>query len=98
MVVIAKTPNDLVLEGRALNHCVGKMNYDQKFIREESLIFFIRDKNNIDTPFVTMEYSLKDKKILQCYGDHDSKPDEKVLDFAYKVWLPYANRKIKKIA
>ena len=98
VVIIAKSPTDLIFEGERLNHCVGRMNYDKRFIREESLIFFIRDKNNVDTPFVTMEYSLKDKKILQCYGEHDSRPDEKVLDFAYKVWLPYANRKIKKIA
>ena len=98
VVIIAKSPADLLFEGERLNHCVGRMNYDKRFIREESLIFFIRNKNSIETPFVTMEYSLKDKKILQCYGEHDSRPDEKVLDFAYKVWLPYANRKIKKIA
>jgi len=98
VVIIAKSPADLLFEGERLNHCVGRMNYDKRFIREESLIFFIRNKNSIDTPFVTMEYSLKNKKILQCYGDHDSRPNEKVLDFAYKVWLPYANRKIKKIA
>ena len=98
VVIIAKSPADLLFEGERLNHCVGRMNYDKRFIREESLIFFIRNKNSIDTPFVTMEYSLKNKKILQCYGEHDSRPDEKVLDFAYKVWLPYANRKIKKIA
>ena len=96
-VIIAKSPSELVHEGDFLHHCVGRMNYDQKFVREESLIFFVRNKDNIQTPFVTLEYSLKNHKILQCYADHDTKPEDNVLDFVNKVWLPYANRKIRKI-
>ena len=73
------------------------MNYDQRFIREESLIFFIRNKEAPDVPFVTMEYSLKNGKVLQCYGDHDTKPSEEVLNFVNRKWLPYAHRKLKTI-
>lgn len=97
VVIIAKSPSELVHEGDFLHHCVGRMNYDQKFIREESLIFFVRNKEDIQTPFVTLEYSLKNHKILQCYADHDTKPEDNVLDFVNKVWLPYANRKLRKI-
>lgn len=97
VVIIAKSPSELVHEGDFLHHCVGRMNYDQKFVREESLIFFVRNKQDIQTPFVTLEYSLKNHKILQCYADHDTKPEDNVLDFVNKVWLPYANRKIRKI-
>lgn len=97
VVIIAKSPSELVHEGDFLHHCVGRMNYDQKFAREESLIFFVRNKEDIQTPFVTLEYSLKNHKILQCYADHDSKPKEQVLQFVYNVWLPYANRKLRKI-
>lgn len=97
-VLIAKTPADLVNEGKTLNHCVGRMGYDQKFAREETLIFFIRNKETPTIPLVTLEYSLKNKKILQCYGYNDSKPSEDVLQFVNKVWLPYANRKLRKIA
>lgn len=88
---------EIVHEGDFLHHCVGRMNYDQKFVREESLIFFVRNKDSIDTPFVTLEYSLTNHKILQCYADHDTKPKEQVLQFVNKVWLPYANRKLRKI-
>ncbi len=98
VVVIAKSPSDLIREGELLHHCVGRMNYDQRMIREESLIFFIRDKNSPDVPFVTIEYSLKQRKVLQCYGDRDSKPNEQVLNFVNRKWLPYANRKLKQIA
>ena len=97
IVIIAKNPQDLIHEGNILNHCVGRMNYDQRFIREESLIFFIRNKETPDTPFVTVEYSLENHTVLQCYGYRDSKPDEQVLDFVNNKWLPYANKQIRKI-
>ena len=74
------------------------MNYDQKFAREETLIFFIRNRLSPNTPFVTLEYSLANHKILQCYGEHDSKPSEDILTYVNKKWLPYANRKLKQIA
>ena len=98
IVFIAKSPAELKQEGTALHHCVGSMNYDQRFIKEQSLIFFIRCKDNPTVPFVTVEYSIPSKKILQCHGDHNTRPDEKVLNFIKHKWLPYANRKIKKLA
>lgn len=96
--IIARSPADLIREGELLDHCVGRMNYDQRFVREESLIFFIRTKEQPDIPFVTLEYSLRNHKVLQCYGEHDHKPSEDVLHYVNKVWLPYANRTIKKLA
>ncbi len=96
--IIPTNPEDLVYEGKKLHHCVGSMNYDQKFVREESLIFFIRNKNKPNKPFVTLEYSLKNHKILQCYADHNSKPDSKVMNFINKVWLPYANKQLRQLA
>ena len=98
IAIIAQKPSDLVHEGELLHHCVGRMGYDQKFAREESLIFFIRTKEQPDVPFVTIEYSPKQKRVLQCYGDHDSKPNDSVMEFVNKKWLPYANRKIKQLA
>ena len=94
IAIIAQNPSDLIREGELLHHCVGRMGYDQKFAREESLIFFIRTKEQPDVPFVTVEYSPKQKRVLQCYGDNDTKPDNGVIEFVHKKWLPYANRKI----
>ena len=98
VVIIAQKPSDLVHEGEVLHHCVGRMGYDQKFVREESLIFFVRLKDSPEQPLVTIEYSLSNHKVLQCYGDHDSKPNDEILNFVNKKWLPYANRKLKQIA
>ena len=97
-IVIANSPTELLHEGRILRHCVGKMGYDQKMVREEILIFFVRDINSPDTPFITVEYSLKSKKILQAYGYFHSKPDDNADHFINKVWLPYANKTMKKLA
>lgn len=83
-VIIAQSPADLINEGNILHHCVGKMGYDQKFIREGSLIFFVRNKNNPQIPFVTVEYSLKTNKILQCYAEHNTKPQQEVQEFINK--------------
>lgn len=98
ITLIAKTPNDLINEGEKLHHCVGRMGYDQKFARGETLIFFIRTKEQPEIPLVTLEYSPKTHKILQCYADYDSKPAEDILNYVNKIWLPYANRKVRQIA
>ena len=98
IAIIAQKPSELMIEGDALQHCVGKLGYDQKFVREDSLIFFIREKEYPSTPFVTVEYSPSQKKILQCYGIKNSKPSVEVQNFIDKKWLPYANRQISKMA
>ena len=97
IVIIARSPQELIREGDILHHCVGRMNYDQKFAREESLIFFVRNVVDPNTPFVTVEYSLSKKKVLQCYGDHDTRPNDNVLEFVNKKWLPFANRQLRKL-
>ncbi len=96
--VIAKSPQDLIDEGEKLHHCVGGMGYGQKFSREQSLIFFIRTKADPDVPFVTVEYSISDHRILQCHGMDNSRPDDTVMHYVNNIWLPYANRQLKQIA
>ena len=95
--VIAKSPADLIHEGEMLHHCVGRMNYDIRIAKEESLIFFVRAKDRPEKPFVTLEYSLKTHKVLQCYANHNTKPSDEVLHYINKVWLPYANKHLKQI-
>lgn len=98
VAIIAHSPAELMREGDVLHHCVGRMNYDQRFVREESLIFFIRLKTDVNTPLVTVEYSLKNHKVLQCYGENDHKPEDNILHFVNKIWLPHANKQLKLLA
>lgn len=97
-IFIAKSPAELVKEGNALSHCVGYNGYDKKMANQETLIFFVRKLEELDKPFVTIEYSLKTKQILQCYAYRNSKPEEKVLEFVNNKWLPHANQQLEKIA
>lgn len=94
VVIIAHSPADLTREGEMLHHCVGTMGYGQKMVREESLIFFVRNIDSKDIPFITLEFSLKSKKILQCYGEHNSKPNDDVMAFINKKWLPQAKKQL----
>ena len=97
IMLIAKSPAELIKEGEKLHHCVGRMGYDQKFAKEVSLIFFIRTKEQPTKPLATLEYSLVNHKVLQCYADHDRKPSDEILNYVKRKWLPYANRKISKL-
>lgn len=95
-VFIAQKPTDLVREGDLLHHCVGRMGYDQKMSKGKTLIFFIRQTEKPTVPFVTAEIRPKDGKLLQCYGDHDSRPDDKVMSFVNEEWLPRIEKIISK--
>lgn len=97
IIIIASTPADLVKEGQALNHCVGGMNYTTKMADGESLIFFVRNAATPDIPFVTLEYSVKRKEVLQCYAYDNTKPNDTVMNFVNNIWLPYANNQMTKI-
>ena len=97
IITIAKSPSELVKEGEKLHHCVGKMGYDKKMVDENSLIFFVREKCQPDVPFVTMEFSLKDKRILQCYAFRNQQPSDKVKQFVNIQWLSHAKEQLKLI-
>jgi hypothetical protein len=97
-IYIAQTPSELVREGEALHHCVGKLGYDKKQAREQSLIFFVRSATDTKTPLATIEYDPKRNKILQFYADHNSTPSAEIKDYVNNVWLPSAQKALKKIA
>ena len=97
-IYIAQSPSELVREGEALHHCVGKLGYDRKQAREQSLIFFVRSSTDVKTPLATIEFDIKRNKILQFYADHNSTPSAEIKDYVNNVWLPSAQKALKKIA
>jgi len=97
-VINAKSKMDLIEEGSKLNHCVGKMNYDKKQAEGESLICFLRKADSVNVPYVTIQLDLKQFKVLQAYGNHDSKPSQEVLDFINNEWLPKVKRCVRERA
>lgn len=59
---------DLVEEGKAMHHCVATY-YDE----EDSLILSVRDEAG--ARLATVEWSLSEGRVVQCRGDHNSRPD-----------------------
>lgn len=65
---IAMLPNsceEIVREGAVLSHCVG--GYAERHAEGKLTIMFLRKKDDIDTPYYTIEVSTG-YKIIQCQG------------------------------
>lgn len=82
--ILAKSVEELILEGDALNHCVGRMGYDDKVVNEKSLIVFVRKQDHQDKSLATMEYSLAMRKQLQLYAINNTRPSEDLIEAADK--------------
>ncbi len=67
------TKEQLDAEGKAMQHCVG--SYCAKVWRSESEIFSLRDKHG--QPHVTIEFSPRQKRIVQVKGKQNEKPKAK---------------------
>lgn len=79
---------DFIDEGESLHHCVGRMKYNEKMAKGDSLIVFVREKSKPNKPYVTMEFDPKKNRIMQIYGDHDKTPTDEVKNEIYNNWLP----------
>ena len=67
-VVIPKSGTDLIIEGQKMHHCVG--GYVNKIATNETYIVFIRNKKNLDVPYLTAQVSTKGK-LQQYYLAYD---------------------------
>ena len=90
-IVCPKQTDDLIAEGQALHHCVG--TYIERVAAKKCLIVFVRRVEEPKKPYVTVE--VRDGKIEQIHGDHNSNPTEEVKKFV-DLWsrkvLPMALR------
>ena len=86
--------SDLKTEGAILEHCVGKMGYDKKMADGQIVIMFLRHSNDITAPFVTVEYDLKQLKLLQAYAKKNSTPPSDAMEFINK-WQQIIEKHIK---
>lgn len=76
----ARNAEEIIMEGRILHHCVGGDTYLEKHNRETSIILFLRTAKEPEVPYITVEIAPKNLHILQWYGAHDKKPDQKNMD------------------
>lgn len=92
---------ELKKEGIALHHCVG--GYDDRVISGNSVIFAIRKTEEKDVPYVTLELSPKDLRIVQYRGIENNRnvPMSKEVDEFVEWWKEYiktVGRKARKTA
>jgi DNA-directed RNA polymerase subunit RPC12/RpoP len=73
----AQSADELIAEGKALNHCVG--TYARDFSKGLKAILFIRKADDPETPFYTVE--LRGKHIIQVRGENNCSADEDVQQF-----------------
>lgn len=79
----ARSAEEIVAEGRILHHCVGGDNYLQKHNDGTTYILMLRRKEDMEAPYITVEIGGDKPRIMQWYGSHNRKPDEKTM----QKWL-----------
>lgn len=83
IIIAPNKLNDLIEEGRYLNHCVG--SYQRQVANGSSKIFFVREKENPDLPYVTIELN-KNNLLVQAKGFSNCNPKKDVMDYVHQ-WL-----------
>ena len=91
MIRPARSAEEIVTEGRILHHCVGGDNYLRKHNEGETYILMLRQQEYLEVPYITVEINESNDRIIQWYGAHDRKPDEKNM----QRWLDTYITKLK---
>ena len=91
MIVAPVEVQEILNEGKALHHCVG--SYVDKVIKGETAILFIRNINDPETPFYTLEY--RKGQIIQCRGNRNDETTNEIDEFT-TAWIAWTRRKTKR--
>ena len=81
MAVIPENAEALAIEGERMHHCVG--TYGERFAKGDTHIVFIRHKERLDKPVLTVEIDTRGR-MVQCYGFNDDRP----ISAGYEWLLP----------
>lgn len=92
-VVIPKGATEIVLEGRALSHCVG--GYAERHIKGKTTILFMRKVENTEEALVTIELNEESLTVIQAHGKKNRDPSDEEQAFIDK-WLKNVKRRKNK--
>lgn len=93
-VVIPKGATEIVLEGRALKHCVG--GYAERHIKGKTTILFMRNTENAEEALVTIELDEGSLTVIQAHGKKNRNPSDEEQAFIDKWLKNVKGRKNKK--
>jgi len=77
---------EIVREGQKLHHCVGNGHYSNRMAKGEIAILFLRNQNQPDIPFYTIEVRLKDYSITQYHGLDNLDKNKHLINNFVKKW------------
>lgn len=80
-IILPKSGDDLIKEGHNMKHCVA--SYYGRFADKETIIVFMRNKEDINQSLVTIEIGLTNK-IIQAKGAGNKMPAKIEMDFVEK--------------
>ena len=84
-VVVPRSLEDLIVEGQQQNNCVG-YHYCEDIAENDSLIYFIRRKNDKSKSVYTCRYSTSMNETVEFRGFNNSNiTEEEVLSFLKKI-------------
>lgn len=97
-VIAPKTIEDIVREGRVLQHCVHTCDfYFDRIGRDESYLFFLRREGSMDIPWYTLEVepngNIRQKRTT---GDNQNKDFEQAVEFLKKWQKEFVKRMSEK--
>lgn len=75
-IKLPKNSQEIILEGKALHHCVGSKHFIKDHSEGKTTILFVRKFNDIETPLYTMEF--KSNSIVQLRGKHNGSAPKEV--------------------
>jgi len=90
MIRPAASHEELITEGKVLNHCVA--GYAEDHAEGKTTIFFIRKTEHPDVPFYTLEF--QKGKVAQNRGKRNCERTEAVREFENR-WLRYLREELK---
>ena len=82
-LILAKTQEDLIAEGKRMGNCVGCGTYGTGIVRGDTLILVIQGKDR-ELRF-DVEISRKTWKVRQCYAPHNKAAPEGIKKLAAKI-------------
>ena len=98
-IIAAKCTEELVAEGAALHHCVGRYTDE---VLAGRVIFFVRRAEAPDVPYMTLNLNIKTDEVIQLHGFGNNETAEErahvmawVNEWLAKVWMPGKKRRKK---
>lgn len=84
-IVWPMSKKDFEKEGQLQHNCVS--GYFEKMIKGQTVVFFLRKKEDIDKPFCTVEF--KGEKLIQCRTIYNGGAPEEAMKYMDKISKNY---------